>query len=59
MPETQTTSPTGQEHAVFTIPWSEKRKEFQGALANEAMIAQAWDINEDLIFFFLMWLGTY
>jgi hypothetical protein len=28
-------------------------------IANEQMIAQAWDMNENLLFFFLMWLGTY
>lgn len=55
----QTQSPQeAQEQVVFTIPWSEKRKEL-GELANEEMIAQAWEMNENLIFFFLMWLGTY
>ena len=48
-----------QEQMVFTIPWAEKRQEFGEITANEEMIAQAWDMNEELIFFFLMWLGTY
>ena len=48
-----------QEQMVFTIPWAEKRTEFDQILANEEMIAQSWDMHEDLTFFFLMWLGTY
>jgi hypothetical protein len=43
----------------FIIPWAEKRKEFGNIIANEEMIAQHWDMNENLLFFFLMWLGTY
>lgn len=49
----------GQEPYVFTIPWSEKRKEFDTLLANEEMIAMDWDMHENLLFFYLMWLGTY
>jgi hypothetical protein len=58
MTEQTQSSQEAQEQVVFTIPWSEKRKEL-GELANEEMIAQAWEVNENLIFFFLMWLGTY
>ncbi len=47
------------EQAQFIIPWAEKRKEFGDIIANEEVIAQHWDMNEDLIFFFIMWLGTY
>ncbi len=67
MPETQ--APQGAaaagaaaaaaEPAVFTIPWAEKRKELPAAPANEPLVAMNWDVNEELIFFFLMWLGTY
>jgi hypothetical protein len=56
-PSQETKEP--QEQMVFTIPWAEKRQEFDHTMANEEMIAQAWDMHEDLIFFFLMWLGTY
>lgn len=60
MPETDAAAlAPAPQPAVFTIPWSEKRKELPPGLANEPMIAQAWDMNEELIFFFLMWLGTY
>ena len=59
MPEKTETAEEAQEQMVFTIPWSEKRLEFGEIVANEEMIAQAWDMNENLIFFFLMWLGTY
>jgi hypothetical protein len=48
-----------QEKVEFTIPWSEKREEFGTISADEEMIARAWEMNEDLVFFFLMWLGTY
>jgi hypothetical protein len=47
------------EKVPYIVPWAEKRKEFGQILANEEMIGQAWDVNENLIFFFLMWLGTY
>jgi hypothetical protein len=59
MPEKTQTAEEAQEQVVFTIPWAEKRQEFGEIIANEEMIAQAWDMNENLIFFFLMWLGTY
>jgi hypothetical protein len=59
MTEKTQTAEEQQEQMVFTIPWSEKRLEFGEIIANEEMIAQAWDMNENLIFFFLMWLGTY
>jgi hypothetical protein len=59
MPENTQTAEQPQEQMVFTIPWAEKRQEFGEIIANEEMIAQAWDVNENLIFFFLMWLGTY
>ena len=59
MPETESTHNEPKEQLVFTIPWSEKRKEFKGIGANEELIGQTWDMNEELIFFFLMWLGTY
>jgi hypothetical protein len=59
MTEKTQSAPEGQEQVVFTIPWSEKRQEFGEIIANEEMIGQAWDMNENLIFFFLMWLGTY
>jgi hypothetical protein len=58
MPEKQSTE-QAQEKAVFTIPWAEKRQELGAIVANEGMIAQSWDVGEDLLFFFLMWLGTY
>lgn len=60
MPNEQTTqSSEPQQQATFIIPWAEKRKEFGSIIANEQLIAQAWDMNENLLFFFLMWLGTY
>ena len=62
MTESTQASPESKElheQMVFTIPWAEKRKEFDQLLANEEMIAQTWDMHEDLIFFFVMWLGTY
>jgi hypothetical protein len=59
MPETQTPQSGAQEQWVFIIPWAEKRLEFPGNLANEEMIGQTWDMYENLIFFYLMWLGTY
>ena len=60
MRENESTQPTeAQEQAKFIIPWAEKRQEFGSIIANEQMIAQAWDMNENLLFFFLMWLGTY
>jgi hypothetical protein len=58
MPEKESTE-QAQEQAVFTVPWTEKRKELGAIVANEPMIAQTWDVGEDLLFFFLMWLGTY
>jgi hypothetical protein len=58
MTEQTQTPQEAPEQMAFTVPWAEKREEF-GELANEEMIAQAWDVNENLIFFFLMWLGTY
>ena len=60
MPENEANQPTGaQEQVKFIIPWAEKRQEFGGIIANEQMIGQTWDMNENLLFFFLMWLGTY
>jgi len=59
MAETETTPQTPQEPVVFIIPWAEKRKEFPQVVANEGLIGQTWDMNENLIFFYLMWLGTY
>jgi hypothetical protein len=58
-PQPSQDSYEGQEPYVFTIPWSEKRKEFGTELANEEMIAMDWDMHENLLFFYLMWLGTY
>ena len=58
MPEKQATE-QAQGQAAFTVPWEEKRKELGVIVANEEMIAQTWDVGEDLLFFFLMWLGTY
>ncbi len=58
MPE-KTRTEQAQQQATFTIPWEEKRKELGAIVANEEMIAQSWDVGEDLLFFFLMWLGTY
>jgi hypothetical protein len=48
-----------QEKVVFTIPWAEKRKELGQIVSSEEMIGRTWDMHEDLVFFFLMWLGTY
>ena len=59
MPDTETTPEAPQEQLQFIIPWTEKRKEFPGLVANEELIGQTWDMNENLVFFFLMWLGTY
>ncbi len=60
MPEDQLTQASApQEQATFIVPWADKRKEFGSIITNEQMIAQAWDMNENLLFFFLMWLGTY
>lgn len=41
------------------IPWEEKKKEFAALAGDENIIAQAWTINENLVFFFMWWLGTY
>jgi hypothetical protein len=59
MPENTQSPEEAPQQVQFIIPWAEKRKEFGDIIANEEMIAQAWDTNENLIFFFLMWLGTY
>jgi hypothetical protein len=60
MPNEQSTqSSEPQQQVTFIIPWAEKRTEFGSIIANEQTIAQAWDMNENLIFFFFMWLGTY
>ncbi len=50
---------TADEQVQFIIPWAEKRKELGGSIANEEMVAQHWDMNEELVFFYIMWLGTY
>ncbi len=55
---TQSTNNT-EEQAQFIIPWAEKRKEFGDIIANEDVIAQHWEMNENLVFFYIMWLGTY
>jgi hypothetical protein len=53
-------TPDGQlEEVIFFIPWSEKRQEFSSPPANEEMVGQNWDMYENLMFFYLMWLGTY
>jgi hypothetical protein len=53
-------TPDGQgEEVVFFIPWSEKRQEFSSPPTNEEMVGQNWDMYENLMFFYLMWLGTY
>jgi hypothetical protein len=59
MTETTTQTQAPAEEVVFFIPWSEKRKEFASPPANEAMVGQTWDMYESLMFFYLMWLGTY
>ncbi len=60
MRENESTQPVEtQAQAQFIIPWAEKRQEFGSIIANEDLIAQAWDMNENLLFFYLMWLGTY
>lgn len=47
------------EQKVLIIPWAEKRKEIEKILGKEEIIARTWDLHEDLIFFFLMWIATY
>lgn len=58
MPEKETAQKT-QEQLSFTIPWAQKRMELGEIVASEEMIGRTWDVNEELLFFFLMWLGTY
>ena len=59
MTETTIDAQAHPEEVVFFIPWSEKRKEFPNPPANEQMVGQTWDMYENLMFFYLMWLGTY
>jgi hypothetical protein len=59
MTETTPQTQAPAEEVVFFIPWSEKRKEFANPPANEEMVGQTWDMYESLMFFYLMWLGTY
>ena len=41
------------------IPWSEKRKEIEEILGDEELLAKAWELDEEFIFYFLMLLATY
>jgi hypothetical protein len=59
MPEISQSLDGNGEEVVFFIPWSEKRKEFSSPPANEDMVGQTWDMYENLMFFYLIWLGTY
>ena len=47
------------EEKILSIPWVEKRKEIEGVLGNEEVIAEAWELDEDLIFYYLILLATY
>jgi len=40
------------------IPWAEKKKGL-GHIVGEEKIAKAWDRNENLFFYYIMWLGTF
>jgi hypothetical protein len=59
MAETTIDTQARPEEVVFFIPWEEKRKEFPNPPANEGLVGQTWDMYENLMFFYLMWLGTY
>ncbi|WP_161486072.1 hypothetical protein [Desulfotomaculum copahuensis] len=47
------------EQTALSVPWLEKRKEYANIAGDEEIIARAWDLGEDLIFFFVMWLATF
>lgn len=59
MTENTQAEATAEEKVQFIIPWAEKREELGGNITNEEMVAHHWDMNEELVFFYIMWLGTY
>lgn len=41
------------------LRWSRRRKEEKRILGDENIIARAWDLSEDEVFYYIMLIGTY
>lgn len=41
------------------LPWPEKRKEIKIVLGDERLIAEAWNLSEDEVFYYIMLIATY
>ena len=41
------------------VSWPEKKAEIGEIRGDETPIAMNWTVNENLVFFFMWWLGTY
>jgi hypothetical protein len=41
------------------LRWSQRKKEEKRILGDENLIARAWDLCEDEVFYYIMLIGTY
>jgi hypothetical protein len=41
------------------LPWSEKKKEIKKVSGDERLIAEAWNLSEDEMFYYIMLIATY
>lgn len=43
----------------LAVSWEEKRKEYPQIVGDESILAQAWNLGEDLLFFYVMFLASF
>ncbi len=59
IPEQAPAEPQAQAPKELFIPWPVKREEMGALPGDEGIIAQTYQMNENVAYFFMWWLVTY